>query len=261
MEHIIKPIIKVGNSGGVLVPKDWINGSARVELITKPLSIKKDIFDIINNYLEDVLGIYIVGSYARGEETERSDVDVLVITNGTSKKIKKGRYDILLIPKNKIEAALESNAFPLVPMLIEAKTIINKKCLDSIENKKISNKNLKWNISMIKSALKINQALINFDKNKDPGYCSDAVSYSLVLNLRSIYIIDCLRRSKKWSTKGFISLIRKISGSLDAYMGYLRVKNGQKTMETLPIEEAENLFNYISKKLKGHEKWLKAKNE
>lgn len=257
-QELIKPIIKVGNSAGVLVPKDWINGKARVELIQKPLNIKKDALEILEPYLKDIIGIYLVGSYARGEQKERSDVDVLVITNKISERIKKGKYDILLITKDDVDNTLKNNALPLMPMLKEAKAIMNEEYLKSIKNQQLSKKNLQWNISIIKSALNINKEFIKLRKEYSK-YIGDPIAYSLVLNLRSTYIIDCIKRKQKWSTSGLLSLIKEVSGSLEAYEGYLRVKNDEKTKESLNIKEAERLLDYISKKIEKQEIWIKRK--
>jgi len=260
--EVVKPIIKVGNSAGVLVPKEWINGSARVELITKPLDIKRDILEILNLYLEDIIGVYLVGSYARDEQTDKSDVDVLVITGGLSNRIKKGRYDMLLIKKEEIDNALENEAIPLIPMIMEAKPVIGKKLIEDYKKEaKLSRKNLRWYLDITRSAIKLNEASINVSKEKSSEKCGDAVSYSLILNLRSTYIIDCIRNSKRWTTKGILSIIKRTAGSLEAYNGYLRVKNDEKTKETLPIGEAGKLIDYISKRLKEHEKWLKARKK
>lgn len=257
-QKIIKPIIRVGNSAGVLVPKDWINGSARVELIAKPMNINKDILEILEPYLVDILGIYLIGSYARGEQTEKSDVDVLAVTNRKSDRIKKGKYDILLITKKDINEALKNNALPILPMLKEAKTIINEEYVKSIKKSPLSKKNLRWHMDFIKSALKINKGLIELKKEHSKSV-ADSISYSLILNLRSTYIIDCIKKKQKWSTAGLLSLIKKISGSLEAYEGYLRIKKDGKTKETLSIKEAEKLLDYTSKKLKEQEKWIKRK--
>ncbi len=259
-QELIKPIIRVGNSAGVLLPKKWIHGMARIKLIAKPINIKKDILEILESYLKEIMGIYLIGSYARGEQTERSDVDVLVVTNRKSDRIKKGKYDILLITKEDINDALKNNALPILPMLKEAKALLNSKLLDEYKEKiKLSKKNLQWYLSITKSAIKLNKASIIVDKERDSRNCSDAVSYSLILNLRSTYIIDSIKKKQKWSNKGLLSLIKKISGSREAYGGYLRVKNDEKARESFPIEEAEKLLQYLSKKLKEHEKWVKIK--
>lgn len=256
---LIKSVIRVGNSSGVLVPKEWMNGSAKVELIVKPINIKKDILEILSPHLEDIIGIYLTGSYARGEQTKESDIDVLVVTNNLSKRIKINRYEILLIPKKEIDIALKNNALPLIPMLMEAKVIINEDYLKSIENQKISKRNIKWNMDMIKSALKIDKKLIELKRDYSE-YVGDAVSYSLILNLRSLYIIECIKKRQRWNNKGFLSLIKKISGSLEAYQGYLRVKNDEKTKESFSIKEAEKLLNYAYKKLIEQEKCIKRKD-
>ena len=75
----VKKIVKVGNSAGVVLPREWYGGEARVELIKRPMNIQEDVLKILRPHLPNILGIYIVGSYARGEQTSESDVDILVI--------------------------------------------------------------------------------------------------------------------------------------------------------------------------------------
>ena len=70
--ELVRKIVRVGNSSGVVLPIEWLNGTAKVELIRKPLNIKKDILEIIDTFLKNVLGVYLTGSYARGEETENT---------------------------------------------------------------------------------------------------------------------------------------------------------------------------------------------
>ena len=77
-QELVKQVVRVGNSAGVILPREWLNAKAKVKLVGEPLNIKKNVLEILAPYLGDVIGIYIVGSYAREEETERSDVDVLV---------------------------------------------------------------------------------------------------------------------------------------------------------------------------------------
>ncbi len=258
-QELIKPIVKVGNSAGVILPKNWINGKARIELIEKPLDIKKDILEILEPYLQEIEGIYIVGSYARGEQTKESDVDVLVITNKINKKIKKGKYELILISKEKVEIALEKNIIPILPMLKEAKPLINNSLIKKYQTTKLTKKNLKWHIELTKSALEINKEFIKSDEEMKAN-SSDAVAYSLILRLREAYLIDCLIKNKIPRKKELLNLIKKISGSLKAYAGYLRAKNDEKNKNELPIKEAEKLCVYVDKKIKEQEIWVKTKN-
>jgi predicted nucleotidyltransferase len=187
---LIKPIIKVGNSAGILLPKKWLNGKVKVELIENPLDIRRDILEILDEYLEDIKGIYLIGSYARREQTSRSDVDVLVITNKFAEKIKKGKYDLWLIPENSLKEQLKNNALPLVPMITEAKPLINSKLLEEYKPLSLNEKNLRFHLETTESALEIAKQTLDIIKLKQENNCSDSLIYSLVLRLREVYIVD-----------------------------------------------------------------------
>lgn len=260
-QFLERQIVKVGNSAGVILPREWLNGKAKIQLVEKPLNIKRDIFNILNSYLEDIIGIYVVGSYARSEQTNKSDVDVLVITNKNNKKIDVGKYHIILITQKGVEDTLRTNIMPLLPMIIEAKPLLNSKFIEEYKKIKITGRNLKWHLEIVKSGLKIIKSSMGLTKDSERN-CADSVAYSLILHLRSVYIIDCLRNKKLWNRNEFLRLIKSISGSLKAYEGYLRVKNNNKIlMEELPLKESGKLYNYISKRIEEQEKWLKAKKE
>src|SRR3989344_8018928 len=189
IRELIKPIVRVGNSAGVLLPKNWINGKARIELIEKPIDIKKDVLEILDPYLQNIEGIYLIGSYAREEQTKKSDVDILVITNKINKKIKKGKYEIILISKEKVESALEKNILPILPMLKEAKPLVNSSLIEKYKKTQLTKRNLKPHIELTKSALGINREFINFDEEMESN-SGDSVAYSLILRLREMYIVD-----------------------------------------------------------------------
>src|SRR3989344_4848386 len=185
-QELIKKVIKVGNSAGVILPLNWINGRARVELIEKPSDIKKEIFEILDEYLENIKGIYIAGSYARGEEEDRSDIDVLVVTNNINKRIDIGRYNIILMAEEDVRENLSRNIIPLLPMLKEAKSILD-------------------------SALEVNKKFIELAR-ENGWKLGDAIAYSLILNLRIVYTIDCLKAGKVCKKSQLVSLAKKISG-------------------------------------------------
>jgi len=253
MEEIIKNTIKFGNSAGVLLPKRYLNSTVKITL--EPLNIEKDILRILaeEKLLKDVLGVYIVGSYARKEETFESDVDVLVITNNINKKIKTGKYEIICVSKEEVERQLVENIFPLLPMIKEAKTIINDNLIKEHINSPLTKKNIKWHIDTTKSAMRVVKEYIKLAEEME-GEVSDAASYSLILRLRTLYIIDCLSKNKLWKKEEFLNLIKKISGSLIAYERYIDSKNNNSKKCKLPIEEAKKLMDYINKKVKEIER-------
>lgn len=259
--EIIKPIIKVGNSAGVLLPREWLNGKAKITLIEKPVDLKKEILEILDKYMENIMAIAVVGSYARGEQTAESDVDVLAITNSINKRIEKGKYEIILVSQNKLQKYLNGNILPLLPMIIEAKALINKELIKRYKNTKLTRKNLLFHFKTTKSAMKVVKAGIDLALENGEENCADAVAYSLVLRLRELYIIECLIKGKLWSKKVFLQLLKQISGSLRAYDGYLRIKNNKtKEKNNLPLEEAKKLHDYINDKIREQEKeWVKIK--
>ncbi len=63
------------------------------------------------------------------------------------------------------------------------------------------------------------------------------------------------------SKRIFLSLIKKISGSLNVYERYLSSKNKNTLGYKLKIEEAEKLMKYINAKIREIEKWLKGKED
>ena len=258
--ELIKNTIRVGNSAGVLLPKEFLN--TQVKIVLQPLNIEKDILEILleEKILKEVLGVYLIGSYARKEQTIESDIDVLVITKNINKRFEKGKYEIICISREEVERQLRENALPILPMMIEAKTIINDDLIKDCADNPLTKKNLKWHIVTTKSAMKVVEKSIELYKetNMKEG---DGYVYSLILRLRTLYIIDCIRKKKRWSKKEFLSLVKKISGSLIAYERYVSSKNKNSLEHKHPIEEAEKLMVYINKKIREVEKWLKRKKD
>ena len=260
--ELVRKIVRVGNSAGVVLPREWLNGTAKVELVRKPLDIKGDILKILEPYLEDISGIYLVGSYARGEETENSDVDVLVITDKIGKNIESGKYSIVLVPKDVVESTLKNNALPILPRIKEAKALINNELIGKYKRTELTKRNLKWYLEVTKSAMKVNEAFMNFARVQGKNSkLTDGIAYSLILNLRSVYIIDCIKKEKMWSNKVLLEIIKKLYGNLNIYEGYLRSKNNLREREDIELGGAERVYYYILKKIAEHEKWLRAKGK
>jgi len=242
--ELIKQITKAGNSSSVLLPKEWLGGTARVELIEKPIDIIEDTIIILKSYLKDILGIYIVGSYARKEETKESDIDILVITKKLNQKIRKGKYEIILISKDNLDKAMKNNVIPLLPMIKEAKPILNEGLIN--EYKKIipNKKNLRWIIEITKSSKKLNKQAIKISKELKEKI-SDGIIYSIILGLRSNYTINCLRNNRISTKKGFMDLLNKIVKTEEPYNAYLRSKGNQRDRKLISPEIAEKLNNAI----------------
>ena len=253
--ELVKNTIKVGNSAGVLLPRQWLGNKVRV--ILEPLNLDKEIVEILmqEKILGDVLGAYIVGSYARGEQTIESDIDVLIITTSINKKIKRGKYEIICISQEEIKSQIQKNILPILPMIKEAKTIINRELIKKYASSRLTLKNLSYHIETTKSAMKVVEKDIELSKGMNEK-ASDATAYSLILRLRTLYLIQCLKHGRMWSKKDFLKIVKRVSGSTIAYERYLKSKNKGTEESKVPIEEAEKLMNYINKNIWEVEKWL-----
>src|SRR3989344_9668086 len=259
--RLIRPIVRIGNSSGVVLPRSWLNQTACVELIIKKSSdIFQEIIEILKEEIEfsKIIGIYLVGSYGRSEETLTSDIDILVITEDITKSIKTGIYSLILISKEKINESINKNAFPLLPMIKEAKPLLNAELLKEFNGLKLTRKNIKWHIETTILSMNENRGLINLTKELGEKNADDSIAYSLVLRLRVTYIIDCLKKGILWNNPKFLKLIKKIASSSKAYERYIYIKNDiGKNKSLLPINEAEKLLSYVEKKNRKQEQWSK----
>jgi predicted nucleotidyltransferase len=255
--EIIKHAFRLGNSAGVLLPISWKDKKVKIQLINK--SISQGILEIMEekDLLKNVIGIFLAGSYAREEETESSDIDILIITDSINKQIKTRGYEIMMISKERFEKNLKKNLY-LASMINESKTILNNDFIKNYKNK-ISNFPVKEYLEEIKSMMKINEKLIKIDEQMKTKTL-DGTMYSIILRLRELYLIECLKINKKPSNKEFIALIRKISGSTEAYDSYLRIKN-DKPSKKIETAIAKKLVFYIKDNIKLLEKGKKRKKE
>ena len=73
MEIQIKRAVKAGNSSAVILPRSWLNKDVRIELVKKtPETMLCEVINTVKGHidLKEIIGIYLTGSYARGEENE-----------------------------------------------------------------------------------------------------------------------------------------------------------------------------------------------
>ncbi len=117
----LKKAIKVGNSAGVLLPRSFLGCEVEVRILHTPINIKKDVLKILENYLEEILGIYLTN------KTEK-EIEILVISSGIKKIIQYEKYKINIVPLVLIKKDLK-NEPRLKVKLNQAKVILNKALL------------------------------------------------------------------------------------------------------------------------------------
>jgi predicted nucleotidyltransferase len=252
METVIKKTRAVGTSAGVLLPRSWLNKQVVVTLsVISKEEIASDVLKILadKNFLKNTMGIFLAGSYARGEETGSSDIDLLIITDSINKQIKIDRYEIILVSKSRLDKLIKNSIY-LASLINEAKPILNSDILNFYKEK-LKNLSIKKPLSEIKSMMKINEKMIDLDEELGEKV-SDETLYSLVLRLRELYLMDVLINKKTPSNKVFLNLIKGIS-SEDSYEAYLRIKNSSNSKMVVSVDEAKSLVNEIKKRLKNLE--------
>lgn len=227
------------------------NNNVRVDLVKKDLgTILRDTLDIVENHagLYEIIGIYLVGSHARGEESNDSDIDVLVISADTDREmIHDGTYNILIISERLLEWKLENDLLPIGTMLKEARALINSSYVVNLIEIKVTKKNVKWYIDTTKEKLELLKEIL---ESTAEGKIPDRVAYSLVLRIRTLYIIQKLIKNQNHSKKELIKLISRISGSNNAYGSYVAVKNDDSDSYKTEKKEAEKLYRYLMNILK-----------
>ena len=250
----IRNAIRWGNSAGVLLPKNWAGQQVKVILIDRTLQIKKEVLIMLENYLEDIIGIYLVGSYARNEQEEDSDIDIIAISKNIKKEVISGKYSISITPLESLKRTIEKNPILVLPRLNEAKVIINSSLLEelkSIKTAKISFKNF---IEETKRIIKISNGFIKIDKEQKREYLdSISIIYSLILRLRGVFLIKNLIEKKDYSKKEFSLWLKKELSQEEfekSYNIYKSIRDEKKVNEKIKIETAEKLVNILKKEIK-----------
>jgi len=261
MDSILRRTIKSGNASAVVLPKTWLAKTVRIELIEKDnYMILQEVLEIIKSSVElsEIFGVYLVGSYARKDRENSSDIDILVLSEKTDREIIKERgYEILIVSKGLLDYKLKKNLLPIGTMLREAIPLLNGKLIRDLKVK-VTKENVKWYIETTRERLKvIRESVDRIEKNKPNGKLNDLVSYSLVLRLRTLYMINCLIKNKAYKKEDFVRLIKNISGSLISYERYTHLKNDGENKRELPLIEGKKLYDYLKNYLEETKRSIK----
>ena len=252
--ELLRNVSRWGNSAGVLLPREWMGNQVKVIFIDRTLEIKKESLNILELYLEDILGIYLVGSYARGEQEQDSDIDIIAVSKDIKKEIVSGKYNISITPLKDLKKTLEENPLFVLPRLNEAKVIINSSLLEELKSVKIAKKSFKNFTEETKRVIKISEKFIRLDQEQEREYLdSISIIYSLILRLRGIFLIKKLIEKKNYSKKGFSVWMRKdldVNEFKKVYNIYKSIRDNKKVKEKIKIETAEKLLEILKKEVR-----------
>lgn len=257
-QEIIRNVGKWGNSAGILLPKEWLGNQVKIILIDRTLEIKKEIFSILEPYLENLLGIYLVGSYARGEQGKESDIDILVVSKSTKKEINSGKYHVVITTLESVRKSLDYDPILIMPRLYEAKVIINLTLLEELKSIKLTKKSFKEFKEATKRIIKMDKGFIKIDKEQGFEYLdSTIIIYSLILRLRGFSLINVILNKEPYSKKKLLKFLETKLGKENTeivYKIYTAIRDDKKFKEKVKIEIAEELISILEKEVEKLER-------
>ncbi len=251
-EKVVRKVTPSGNGAHIFAPKEWLDEEVLLVRISR-IDIKKGIYKLLEPYMGNIVSVILFGSYARGEQNENSDVDVLIISNKPF-KIKKKGMDIIVIDKDKLEKAIKLNPILIYSAINEGVPLINSSFIYELKSRKMNINAFNEFIISSKENLKSNKEIIELDKLQGLEYVSESVIYSLFLRLRGVFIMNCLLNHRKYSNNLFKDWLYHKINILKYelfYSIYISVRDNKKIREKIPIKIAESLNELLEKELKG----------
>ncbi len=249
-EQLVKPVMKSGNGGAVWVPRDWLGQEVIVILPERSqVNLNQRILQNLGSHLKDVVGVYLYGSYARQEQTSKSDIDVLVVTKEKTFQINEQGLEFTVLPLERLKNAIRKNPEMYYTMIKESQAIINISLLEELQKIKPDKEAFAGYIKQTKEHLKSNKQLLALDKQDGNMLKSDAVIYSVMLRLRGVFIIQCILYKKIFSKLAFRRWLeskgigRKEFQEL--YQGFSEVRDDKRLRQKISIELAGKLTKVL----------------
>ena len=251
-EQLVRLVTSIGNGAHIFAPKEWLGEEVIIIRKAERKSLKQKILDVLNGHLENILGVYLYGSQARGEADKSSDIDLLVVTTRKT-SIKKKGFEIICLKKDEIDSAIKASPIMMHAILAEAKPIINEELLNEMKDKYIiDKKSIEKYVHNTKEVLQKNIELLELDEKSD-GIASDAVIYSLILRLRGIFIIESILSGRNYSKNLFENWLVKegVTRTIcrELHKIYRVVKGGKKIKTSIKVKEARKLIDIVEEEI------------
>ncbi len=242
---------KFGNSCHILLPKEYLGRKIRFLVETKTFQdIKSEVIEILKSNLEEIQGIYLYGSYARNEQSQESDIDILVITNNKLKIIKEvNNYSIISITQAELEKTLKENPILILPIILEGKPLLNAAFIEKYKQYKLTKQNTRKFRVESKKTLEIVKEGLNQD------FEVGSLVYSLILRIRGLLIIRLSKNNVLYSKSQLFNYLKERGLQEDkiktAYNIHAQEKKGVKVTESsLTKQDIEQLIKVEENLLK-----------
>lgn len=197
-----KIVQRFGNSGHIVLPKEYIGKKVKLLLARKTIpEIQMEVMQLLQPYLREITGLYLYGSYARNEASAESDIDVLVVA---ARKIKvlHQEYSFTWVTLEELEHAIEKTQVLILPILREAIPLVNPSLLQQHQHLEFTRSNMRKFLQDCRRMLEMQKK--GMALQIDVG----SLVYSLILRLRSLYIMKTWHE-KQYTKAGFFDLLQE----------------------------------------------------
>ncbi|MEK6926581.1 MAG: DUF2080 family transposase-associated protein [Nanoarchaeota archaeon] len=258
---LIKKAVEIGNGAAVYVPKEYLGKEIVIVLPDSVADLKKRILNKLIDFMPNIIGVYLYGSYARNEQEIDSDIDILIITKEKDNNIKNAleSVDARVVPIQELKKTIQNYPLLIMPILREAKILLNPILLEELNSSKIDLRKLNWNFEDIKRIIKIAEGLISMDDKN----ISSSIVYSLMMRVRVCYVMECFLMNKQFSNEGIKKLF--LNSGLNEpeiekfFHVYRVVRNEENSSIKITKEEVLGLLSILKNYLKKLENETKKK--
>lgn len=142
--------VRVGNSAGILLPKSLLGAEVSVKVVKPAVNIKKDILKIMDNLLEEIMGIYVLTekqekenknikrifknelnlkniseNNSESKEKSKRKIEVIAVSMALSKILETQDYHLTIMPLNLLKK-LAKDKPDFSQKLFHSKPLMNK---------------------------------------------------------------------------------------------------------------------------------------
>ncbi len=221
---LLKTVRKYGNSGGIYVPRAWVGGKVRIELVEDPPNALADLIKKIP--MEHVISIIVYGSHTRKEAEAGSDMDVLVVVDDDAEisvpQDLKRKFDIQIKTEGEALRGVANDPVFYKAMKDEGIALINHSFLDELKNHIPERKAVKTRLFLAESSLGIVKELLKFKgDNKD-------LVYPLFMRLKEVILLQYFLENMKYSLTALEKEARKHGISRKEFKALLDIYRAER---------------------------------
>jgi hypothetical protein len=238
-DRMVKRVVASGNAGGIYVPRKWINQYVVVTLFR----VDDFVLDVFAPYMDDILGIYLHGSHARGDACAGSDINVFVVVEKDIPYQKKPGLNAEIVHADALSSYASASPVDYYCMINEAVPLFDMGQLEKMRDYSLDCEKIRKFCKDVERSLRL------LDRLMSDGDCADAV-YALVCRLRGLYVVHA--RVRKYAHKGFEEFLRQKGLSGDAFRslyGVYRAKRDDAVIAYSPLPQDVEMLRRITEKL------------